>query len=91
MQFRKRLGDDRFVDVSFADLQTHPIGTLEGIYERLGLTFSPAARKQVQQWADNHRPGDRGEHSYELADYGLTTGQVRERFADYLSTYDATA
>ena len=29
MDFRKRVGDNRFVDVSFADLQTDPIGTLE--------------------------------------------------------------
>ena len=29
MDFRKRVGDDRFVDVSFADLQTDPIGTLD--------------------------------------------------------------
>jgi Sulfotransferase family len=38
MDFRKRLGDNRFVDVSFADLQTDPIGTLESSYRRLGRT-----------------------------------------------------
>ena len=91
MDFRKRFGDNRFVDVSFADLQTDPIGTLESSYPRLGLTFSSAARSRVQEWADGHQPGSRGEHGYGLADYGLTPEQVRERFADYLATYDATA
>jgi Sulfotransferase family len=91
MDFRKRFGDNRFVDVSFADLQTDTIGTLESSYRRLGLTFSSAARSRVQEWADGHQPGSRGEHSYDLADYGLTPEQVRERFADYLATYDATA
>ena len=37
MDFRKRLGDNRFVDVSFADLNADPLGTLEGGYDRLGL------------------------------------------------------
>jgi hypothetical protein len=30
-------------------------------------------------------------HDYELADYGLTPDGVRERFAEYLRTYDASA
>jgi hypothetical protein len=91
MDFRKRVGDHRFVDVSFAELQTSPIATLETSYAQLGLTLSEAGRTRVQEWADRHQPGSRGEHSYELADYGLTPEQVRERFADYLARYDATA
>lgn len=91
MEFRKRVGDNRFVDVSFADLNADSVGTLDRSYSQLGLTFSDEARRRVQEWADGHRPGSRGEHNYQLADYGLTEGQVRERFADYLSAYDATA
>ncbi len=91
MDFRKRLGDNRFVDVSFADLNTDPIGTLENSYDLLDLTFTDEARRQVQEWADGHRPGSRGEHAYDLADYGLTREQVHEAFADYLATYEATA
>ena len=75
---------------SFADLQTDPIGTLEAA-TTLGLTFADDARASVEEWADGHKPGSRGEHNYDLADYGLTPEQVRERFADYLATYDATA
>jgi hypothetical protein len=91
MDFRKRLGDNRFVDVSFADLNADPIGTLENGYSRLDLAFTDEARRRVQEWADGHRPGSRGEHAYDLADYGLTREQVHESFADYLATYDATA
>jgi len=91
MEFRKRFGDNRFVDVSFADLNADSVGTLDRSYSQLGLIFSDTARRRVQEWADTHRPGSRGEHNYELADYGLTEEQIRERFADYLSTYDATA
>jgi hypothetical protein len=91
MDFRKRFGDDRFVDVSFADLQTDSVATVENSYKQLGLTFSDAARARVGAWAGEHKPGSRGEHTYELADYGLTPEGVRERFSEYLATYDATA
>jgi hypothetical protein len=91
MDFRNRTGDDRFADVSFADLQTDPVHTLQTSYESLGLTFTDATLHRVTQWAQGHRPGSRGTHEYDLADYGLTPEGVRERFADYLAAYDATA
>jgi len=90
-QVRKEFGDDRFVDVSFADLQTDSVKTVAESYEKLGLEFTDAARAKVQEWADGHKPGQRGTHTYELADFGLTEGQVREAFTDYLATYDASA
>jgi len=90
MDFRNRVGDDRFADISFADLQTDPVGTLQASYESLGLTFTDATRDSVTQWAHEHRPGSRGAHDYDLANYGLTPEGVRERFADYLAAYDAT-
>jgi sulfotransferase family protein len=91
MDFRKKFGDDRFVDVSFADLQRDSVNTVAKSYEQLGLTFCDAARAKVQRWADDHEPGHRGAHHYELGEFGLTSEQVREAFGDYLSTYDATA
>ena len=91
MDFRTKFGDDRFVDVSFADLQTDAVDTLARSYEQLGLTFTDSARATVQEWADGHKPGQRGTHSYELSDYGLTPEQVREAFRDYLAIYDASA
>ncbi len=91
MDFRRTFGDDRFVDVSFADLQTDSVNTVAESYDKLGLEFTDAARETVQQWADEHQPGHRGTHTYELADYGLTTERVHEAFADYIATYDASA
>jgi hypothetical protein len=91
MEFRKKFGDERFVDVSFADLQTDSVGTVARSYEQLGLEFTDAARAKVIEWAGEHKPGQRGMHSYELSEYGLTEEQVREAFGDYLSTYDASA
>ncbi|OBK95973.1 sulfotransferase [Mycobacterium asiaticum] len=91
MDFRDRVGDERFADVSFAALQSDPVETLRASYQSLGLTFSEASRRAVDQWAQDHRPGARGAHDYSLSDYGLIAEGVRERFANYLASYDATA
>ncbi|BCO35208.1 sulfotransferase [Mycobacterium heckeshornense] len=90
MEFRKRFGDERFADVSFAELQVDPVSTLRKSYERLGLTFTEETRRSVQHWASGHQPGSRGAHEYSLSDYGLTPDSVREQFSDYLASYDAT-
>ena len=91
MDFRRRVSDDRFADVAFADLQTNPVRTLEAAYQTLGLTFAETTARSVEQWALEHKPGSRGEHNYDLADYGLTSEGVRKRFVEYLATYDASA
>jgi Sulfotransferase family len=90
MDFRRRVGDSRFADVAFADLQDDPVGALQAGYASLGLTFSDDTERAVEQWAGEHKPGSRGAHDYELSDYGLTPDAVREQFADYLRSYDAT-
>jgi hypothetical protein len=91
MDFRDRVGDDRFADISFADLQVDPVGGLEAAYGRIGIEFSDASRQAVIGWAKGHEPGSHGRHSYDLAEFGLRADQVRERFAPYLKSYDADA
>ncbi|KLO28762.1 sulfotransferase [Mycolicibacter heraklionensis] len=91
MDFRKRVGDERFADVAFSDLQSDPVNTLQNAYARLGLDYTDETHRRVQDWAEEHKPGSRGSHTYTLADYGLTADRVRGEFAEYLRTYDATA
>lgn len=91
MEFRDRVGDERFADVAFSDLQSDPVNTLKKAYATLGLDYTDATHRSVQGWAQEHKPGSRGSHAYELADYGLTADRVRGEFSEYLKTYDATA
>ena len=48
------------------------MNTLTAGDESLGLTFTDATLRSVENWAREHRPGSRGAHDYDLADYGLT-------------------
>ena len=78
MDFRKRFGDNRFVDVSFADLQTDPIAPLESGYDQLGLTFTGEARRRVQ---DVGRPGTSQGRAANTATISPTTALPRSRCA----------
>ena len=91
MEFRERTGDERFADVSFSDLQSHPLESLAGALERIGLPFDKDSRTSVEAWANSHRPGAQGIHTYELSEFGLSPGQIRERFAPYYAAFGIDA
>ncbi|MCW2784227.1 MAG: hypothetical protein JWP74_744 [Marmoricola sp.] len=90
MAFRAEHGDDRFVDVAFSDLHRDPVGTLASAYEQLGLELSDASTTAIADWAEEHKPGGRGSHDYDLTAYGISETDVRERFSDYLAAFDAS-
>ena len=86
MAFRERMGEDRFADVSFEDLQTDPVGAIATAYQSIGVELGEG-RSSVEAWAGDHRPGSRGEHSFDLGEFGLDADSVRERFGPYLDRF----
>jgi hypothetical protein len=87
MDFRERMGSDRFADIAFSDLQTDPVGAIEAGYARLGLDFSDSSQRAISDWATGHESGSHGQHTYSLGDFNLTADQVRERFAPYMEAF----
>jgi Sulfotransferase family len=80
---RARHDPARFLDVDYAAFTADPVGTVESVYAALGLEYSGAAADAVR---DLHAAAGEGgavrpAHRYSLADFGLSAGQVRERFA----------
>src|SRR5580704_11798167 len=65
MDFRRRVGDERCADTSFADLQSDPVAALAQGLAHIGLRFDQEPRDAVQRWASTHKPGSHGSHSYD--------------------------
>ncbi|HEX3493570.1 MAG TPA: sulfotransferase [Streptosporangiaceae bacterium] len=86
---RARHDPARFCDVDYDALVADPVGTAESVYARFGLPFTGAAADAMRALrAGGAGPGPgpgAARHRYSLADFGLTAGQVDERFAGYLS------
>jgi len=47
------------------------------------------ARADIEAWLQHNRKGAHGEHRYTAEQFGLTTGQIRETFAEYLQRFAA--
>jgi len=81
---RARHDPARFYDVHYQDLVADPIGTVRSIYEYFGLDLTePAHAAMTALHTENTSGQRRPAHRYQLSDFGLTAGQVDERFAAY--------
>lgn len=91
MDFRDRHGEDRVIDVHYADLMRSPIETMRTLYAALGDAFTPEAQASMQTWIDDNPQGKFGRHEYKLGEFGLTPEQLRGKFERYLSRYQVEA
>ena len=88
MDFRDKYGEDRVIDVHYADMTNDPLGTMKKLYADLGDEWTPEAEAGIQGWLDDNPQNKFGKHEYKLAQYGLTKEQLEPMFERYLSRYD---
>jgi len=88
---RARRDSARFFDADYRRFLADPVGVAESIYAHFGLPLGPGVIAALRRHARENPQGRHGAHEYSLADYGLTPGRVRERFADYIRRYDLPA
>jgi len=79
---RVRHDPARFLDIDYADFTADPVGAVESVYAHFGLPYSGAAADAIRALhAAASGAAARPAHRYSLADFGLTAGQVDERFS----------
>jgi hypothetical protein len=78
----------QFMDVQFEEIVADPVAVLGRAYERFDIPWSADIEGRMRSFLDDHPRGKHGSHSYEIEDFGMTLGQIRERFGRYCSTYD---
>jgi len=60
---------------------------LRGAYERFEMPWSDDVENRMRAFLENNPRGKHGAHRYELDDFGLRIGEIRERFGGYCQTY----
>jgi hypothetical protein len=88
MDARDRIGEDRIIDVHYADMMRDPLGTMRTLYKQLGDDFTPEAEAGMQGWIDDNPQDKFGKHEYKLAQYGLSKDGLEPLFERYLSRYE---
>jgi hypothetical protein len=87
ISYRDSVGEERFADLSWADLQSDPVSVIGGAYQKLGLEFSTEAERRMSEWKAANPPGARGAHEFSLDEFGLSAAGVREEFRFYLDRF----
>ncbi len=88
LEARKRLPEENFFDLRYADFMRDPIRSMEGIYGHFGFELGGSTREAMRAYLERHpRSGDRV-HSYSLGQFGLTAEDQRERYEAYCTGFD---
>lgn len=76
---RSQVPEGQLLDISYSELTTDPVGTVQGVYERFDLGWDEGVAEAVRTELTASREGPRApKHAYDLADYGLADEQVRQ-------------
>lgn len=87
MQARAASPASQFVDVSYYDLMTDPIGEAQRVCEAAGVGFDGTAERQAEQFMAANPQNRFGTHDYRLEDFELTEQGIDETFAAYREAY----
>jgi hypothetical protein len=103
LEVRKRQDPARFHDIYFSDFQRDPVEAIRGIHEHFdrGMgsgdiakgalaenVFDEASEERIRRYRAAHPKGRHGSHRYAAEDYGLTSGEIRERFSTYSEAFE---
>ena len=76
------------LDVMHGEFHRAPLAVIKRIYAFAGLELSPAVEAAMLQRIEEKPELSHGAHRYDLADFGMTADEIRERFGDYVERYD---
>jgi len=79
--------DAKFMDIYFKDLVEAPVPTAEGICEFIECPVSSHSRQNMQRYVQRHHVSRRGQHKYELHEFGLTEACINSDFSKYKTAY----
>eukprot|EP00923_Selenidium_pygospionis_P033447 GHVN01058753.1.p1 GENE.GHVN01058753.1~~GHVN01058753.1.p1 ORF type:complete len:1009 (-),score=128.74 GHVN01058753.1:278-3304(-) len=75
---------DKFHDVKYESFIADPSGTVENLYKRLGLSFTPQVKQRMEDFiCQDERERVKKKQRLGLTDVGLEEGQVKAAFDDY--------
>ena len=87
LAFRDGGGDDRFLDVQYAELLAEPLAVIERIYAFMGQTLEPHARAAIEGALAEQVQHRYGVHRYSMADFGLDADELGELFGPYRARF----
>jgi hypothetical protein len=85
---RRRIGDDRFFDLHYAELMRDPIPVMRSLYDWAGDDLPTSTEQAMLAWLDDHPQDRHGVAPYSLDGSGVTRADLEPIFDEYLSEFD---
>ncbi len=86
LEVLERHPEIRHAVVDYRELTSNPSGTIERVYEQLGLSIAEDFGKRLAQQEQRERTHKSG-HSYSLEEFGLDGDEIRTRLAPLFERY----
>jgi hypothetical protein len=86
---RDRIGNDRFIDISYRDLLKDPMGVAQRTLAALGMTLDADGKAAIKTWLEENSRDQRASHEYSAAEYGLSERDLESDFANYIRRFIA--
>jgi hypothetical protein len=87
IEARAAFPEARIYDVSLRELHANPLEVVRGIYRHFDLPFDDELASKLRGRISEEPTAQRGEHDYDIGDYGLTEAQIHADFADYRESF----
>ena len=81
--------DSQVCNIRFSDLVDDPMATVKQIYDHFGYQIVPETQSNMSEYIKDNPRYKHGEYSYSLEQFGLTSNEVKQAFAQYLTQYEA--
>ena len=88
LDVRASLDPARFFDLPFAEVIADPVAAVKRMYDHFGFALSSQAEERMRDWHGSHPQGEHGEHHYTAGAFGLSEGEIAERFRRYTERFD---
>ncbi|MCY4428675.1 MAG: sulfotransferase [Halieaceae bacterium] len=88
LAFKAKHGWNSIYDLQYTRLMCDPVGEIQKVYDHFDEPIGVETKTAMKKYIDDNPKGKHGQHSYSLADYGLTTEEIRGRYRDYCTRFE---
>lgn len=87
MEARKRIGEERFIDIDYRAVAREPLVQAQRVLERIGIPMDDKIEAALAEFIAGNKREQRPMHDYSLERFGLNEAEVRDAFAAYREKY----
>jgi len=84
---RERIGEDRFIDISYRDVGKDPLTQAQRVLARVGIPADDRLDAALTEFMEGNKREQRPMHDYSLERFGLDEDAIKQAFASYRQRY----